>query len=153
MVTEIEKCNPCKERDVSTVCVDVFSCIFQQPVKTLHDLKDVSSRLICVDTEIYTTLCFMCYRTLRFTDMCFVSFTHTDMSCNLLHIDLWDFLCRRTNSDSALHQSTLSPAQQPSFTGGSQELQPKRGACYLKGFNNKVTTQKEKVIEQNKRHK
>ncbi|XP_040027490.1 CREB-regulated transcription coactivator 1 isoform X1 [Gasterosteus aculeatus] len=33
---------------------------------------------------------------------------------------------RRTNSDSALHQSTLAPSQQASFTGGSQELQPKR---------------------------
>ncbi|XP_059200261.1 CREB-regulated transcription coactivator 1 isoform X1 [Centropristis striata] len=33
---------------------------------------------------------------------------------------------RRTNSDSALHQSTLIPAQQASFMGGSQELQPKR---------------------------
>ncbi|XP_040910315.1 CREB-regulated transcription coactivator 1 isoform X5 [Toxotes jaculatrix] len=33
---------------------------------------------------------------------------------------------RRTNSDSALHQSTLTPAQQASFTGGSQELQPKQ---------------------------
>ncbi|KAF7659853.1 hypothetical protein LDENG_00291860 [Lucifuga dentata] len=33
---------------------------------------------------------------------------------------------RRTNSDSALHQSTLTPAQQASFTGGSQEFQPKR---------------------------
>ncbi|CAB1454228.1 unnamed protein product [Pleuronectes platessa] len=33
---------------------------------------------------------------------------------------------RRTNSDSALHQSTLTPVQQPCFTGGSQELQPKR---------------------------
>ncbi|XP_054622886.1 CREB-regulated transcription coactivator 1 isoform X1 [Dunckerocampus dactyliophorus] len=33
---------------------------------------------------------------------------------------------RRTNSDSALHQSTLAPCQQASFTGGSQELQPKR---------------------------
>ncbi|XP_047224143.1 CREB-regulated transcription coactivator 1 isoform X3 [Girardinichthys multiradiatus] len=33
---------------------------------------------------------------------------------------------RRTNSDSALHQSTLTPAQQASFSGGSQELQPKR---------------------------
>nr|XP_004542451.2 CREB-regulated transcription coactivator 1 isoform X3 [Maylandia zebra] len=33
---------------------------------------------------------------------------------------------RRTNSDSALHQCTLIPAQQASFTGGSQELQPKR---------------------------
>lgn len=38
-----------------------------------------------------------------------------------------NFLCCRTNSDSALHQSTLTPAQQASFTGGSQELQPKRG--------------------------
>ncbi|XP_034411127.1 CREB-regulated transcription coactivator 1 isoform X4 [Cyclopterus lumpus] len=33
---------------------------------------------------------------------------------------------RRTNSDSALHQSTLTPAQQASFTGGSQELHTKR---------------------------
>ncbi|XP_030220350.1 CREB-regulated transcription coactivator 1 isoform X11 [Gadus morhua] len=34
---------------------------------------------------------------------------------------------RRTNSDSALHQSTLAPAgQQAVFVGGSQELQPKR---------------------------
>nr|XP_043887140.1 CREB-regulated transcription coactivator 1 isoform X1 [Solea senegalensis]XP_043887148.1 CREB-regulated transcription coactivator 1 isoform X1 [Solea senegalensis] len=33
---------------------------------------------------------------------------------------------RRTNSDSALHQSTLTPAQQAAFTGGSQELLPKR---------------------------
>ncbi|XP_028987005.1 CREB-regulated transcription coactivator 1 isoform X2 [Betta splendens] len=33
---------------------------------------------------------------------------------------------RRTNSDSALHQSTLTPVLQASFTGGSQELQPKR---------------------------
>ncbi|KAJ8332725.1 hypothetical protein SKAU_G00425140 [Synaphobranchus kaupii] len=33
---------------------------------------------------------------------------------------------RRTNSDSALHQSTLNPAPQDSYAGGSQELQPKR---------------------------
>ncbi|XP_077374010.1 CREB-regulated transcription coactivator 1-like isoform X4 [Festucalex cinctus] len=33
---------------------------------------------------------------------------------------------RRTNSDSALHQSTFAPGQQASFMGGSQELQPKR---------------------------
>ncbi|CAL8281315.1 unnamed protein product [Lota lota] len=34
---------------------------------------------------------------------------------------------RRTNSDSALHQSTLAPAaQQAAFGGGPQELQPKR---------------------------
>ncbi|KAI1883071.1 hypothetical protein AGOR_G00241470 [Albula goreensis] len=33
---------------------------------------------------------------------------------------------RRTNSDSALHQSALNPAPQDGFTGGSQELQPKR---------------------------
>ncbi|XP_030630033.1 CREB-regulated transcription coactivator 1 [Chanos chanos] len=33
---------------------------------------------------------------------------------------------RRTNSDSALHQSTLNPAPQDTFAGGSQDLQPKR---------------------------
>ncbi|KAM9322102.1 CREB-regulated transcription coactivator 1 [Pholidichthys leucotaenia] len=33
---------------------------------------------------------------------------------------------RRTNSDSALHQSTLTPVQQTSFNGGSQGLHPKR---------------------------
>ncbi|XP_076151563.1 CREB-regulated transcription coactivator 1 isoform X3 [Alosa pseudoharengus] len=33
---------------------------------------------------------------------------------------------RRTNSDSALHQSTLSPASQEHFVGGSQDLQPKQ---------------------------
>ncbi|CDQ70461.1 unnamed protein product [Oncorhynchus mykiss] len=31
---------------------------------------------------------------------------------------------RRTNSDSALHQSTLNP--QDIFAGGSQDMQPKR---------------------------
>ncbi|KFQ24901.1 CREB-regulated transcription coactivator 1, partial [Merops nubicus] len=34
---------------------------------------------------------------------------------------------RRTNSDSALHQSTMTPAQQESFSGGSQDMQQKRG--------------------------
>ncbi|XP_019730947.1 CREB-regulated transcription coactivator 1b isoform X2 [Hippocampus comes] len=33
---------------------------------------------------------------------------------------------RRTNSDSALHQSTINPKPQEVFSGGSQELQPKR---------------------------
>ncbi|XP_037104612.1 CREB-regulated transcription coactivator 1b isoform X2 [Syngnathus acus] len=33
---------------------------------------------------------------------------------------------RRTNSDSALHQSTMNPKPQEVFAGGSQELQPKR---------------------------
>ncbi|KAM9797737.1 CREB-regulated transcription coactivator 1b [Syngnathus typhle] len=33
---------------------------------------------------------------------------------------------RRTNSDSALHQSTMNPKAQEVFAGGSQELQPKR---------------------------
>ncbi|XP_029489644.1 CREB-regulated transcription coactivator 1-like isoform X2 [Oncorhynchus nerka] len=33
---------------------------------------------------------------------------------------------RRTNSDSALHQSAMHPVPQGSFTGGSQELQPKQ---------------------------
>ncbi|TRY57449.1 hypothetical protein DNTS_031435 [Danionella cerebrum] len=32
---------------------------------------------------------------------------------------------RRTNSDSALHQSTVNPAQQDTFVSGSQELQAK----------------------------
>ncbi|XP_053539230.1 CREB-regulated transcription coactivator 1b isoform X1 [Ictalurus punctatus] len=38
---------------------------------------------------------------------------------------------RRTNSDSALHQSAMNPAQQDTFVGGSQELQPKRGEVVL----------------------
>uniref|UniRef100_A0AAQ4QHI0 CREB regulated transcription coactivator 1a n=1 Tax=Gasterosteus aculeatus aculeatus TaxID=481459 RepID=A0AAQ4QHI0_GASAC len=33
---------------------------------------------------------------------------------------------RRTNSDSALHQSAMNPKAQEVFAGGSQELQPKR---------------------------
>ncbi|KAA0719191.1 CREB-regulated transcription coactivator 1 [Triplophysa tibetana] len=33
---------------------------------------------------------------------------------------------RRTNSDSALHQSTLNPTQQDGFAGGSQDFQPKQ---------------------------
>ncbi|XP_038571485.1 CREB-regulated transcription coactivator 1b isoform X1 [Micropterus salmoides] len=33
---------------------------------------------------------------------------------------------RRTNSDSALHQSAMNPKPQEVFAGGSQELQPKR---------------------------
>uniref|UniRef100_A0AAR2L354 CREB-regulated transcription coactivator 1 n=1 Tax=Pygocentrus nattereri TaxID=42514 RepID=A0AAR2L354_PYGNA len=33
---------------------------------------------------------------------------------------------RRTNSDSALHQSAMKPAPQDTFVGGSQEVQPKR---------------------------
>ncbi|XP_017269009.1 CREB-regulated transcription coactivator 1b [Kryptolebias marmoratus] len=33
---------------------------------------------------------------------------------------------RRTNSDSALHQSAMNPKPQEVFSGGSQELQPKR---------------------------
>ncbi|XP_074060838.1 CREB-regulated transcription coactivator 1 isoform X5 [Macrotis lagotis] len=33
---------------------------------------------------------------------------------------------RRTNSDSALHQSTMTPAQQDSFAGSSQDIQQKR---------------------------
>nr|XP_032638662.1 CREB-regulated transcription coactivator 1 [Chelonoidis abingdonii] len=33
---------------------------------------------------------------------------------------------RRTNSDSALHQSTITPTQQESFSGGSQDMQQKR---------------------------
>lgn len=36
-------------------------------------------------------------------------------------------LLSRTNSDSALHQSTMTPAQQESFSGGSQDMQQKRG--------------------------
>ncbi|XP_067309876.1 CREB-regulated transcription coactivator 1 isoform X2 [Pseudorasbora parva] len=34
---------------------------------------------------------------------------------------------RRTNSDSALHQSTLNPNSQDAFAGGSQDLLPKQG--------------------------
>ncbi|XP_056599340.1 CREB-regulated transcription coactivator 1 isoform X2 [Triplophysa dalaica] len=33
---------------------------------------------------------------------------------------------RRTNSDSALHQSTLNPTPQDGFAGGSQDFQPKQ---------------------------
>ncbi|KAK2901011.1 hypothetical protein Q8A67_009126 [Cirrhinus molitorella] len=33
---------------------------------------------------------------------------------------------RRTNSDSALHQSTMNPNPQDAFAGGSQDLQPKQ---------------------------
>ncbi|KAB0406669.1 hypothetical protein E2I00_018676 [Balaenoptera physalus] len=34
---------------------------------------------------------------------------------------------RRTNSDSALHQSTMTPAQPEPFTGGSQDAHQKKG--------------------------
>uniref|UniRef100_A0A8C4SL05 CREB regulated transcription coactivator 1 n=1 Tax=Erpetoichthys calabaricus TaxID=27687 RepID=A0A8C4SL05_ERPCA len=34
---------------------------------------------------------------------------------------------RRTNSDSALHQSTMNPSTQDTFIGGSQDLHQKRG--------------------------
>ncbi|MBN3315597.1 CRTC1 protein, partial [Atractosteus spatula] len=41
-----------------------------------------------------------------------------------------EVLCSRvqqqTNSDSALHQSTMNPTPQDGFSGGSQDLQPKR---------------------------
>ncbi|XP_037133138.1 CREB-regulated transcription coactivator 1-like isoform X2 [Syngnathus acus] len=43
-----------------------------------------------------------------------------------------DISWRRTNSDSALHQSTLAPGQQASFMGGFQELQPKQGFQIVK---------------------
>ncbi|XP_063770838.1 CREB-regulated transcription coactivator 1 isoform X1 [Pseudophryne corroboree] len=33
---------------------------------------------------------------------------------------------RRTNSDSALHQSTMNPSQQEAFSGSSQDIQQKR---------------------------
>nr|XP_033811373.1 CREB-regulated transcription coactivator 1 isoform X2 [Geotrypetes seraphini] len=33
---------------------------------------------------------------------------------------------RRTNSDSALHQSTMNPSQQEAFSGSSQDMQQKR---------------------------
>ncbi|XP_053558948.1 CREB-regulated transcription coactivator 1 [Bombina bombina] len=33
---------------------------------------------------------------------------------------------RRTNSDSALHQSTMNPSQQETFSGSSQDMQQKR---------------------------
>ncbi|KFQ46308.1 CREB-regulated transcription coactivator 1, partial [Nestor notabilis] len=49
---------------------------------------------------------------------------------------------RRTNSDSALHQSTMTPAQQESFTGGSQDIQQKRGkrnSCSLQSIVLQVT--------------
>ncbi|POI32187.1 hypothetical protein CIB84_004061, partial [Bambusicola thoracicus] len=36
------------------------------------------------------------------------------------------YFSTRTNSDSALHQSTMTPAQQESFSGGSQDMQQKR---------------------------
>ncbi|XP_041085888.1 CREB-regulated transcription coactivator 1-like isoform X6 [Polyodon spathula] len=40
---------------------------------------------------------------------------------------------RRTNSDSALHQSTMNPNPQDTFTGGSQDMQHKRGlTCLIK---------------------
>nr|XP_012772208.2 CREB-regulated transcription coactivator 1 isoform X4 [Maylandia zebra] len=51
---------------------------------------------------------------------------------------------RRTNSDSALHQCTLIPAQQASFTGGSQELQPKRGT--FSSHCHQVLTQRELLV-------
>lgn len=36
-------------------------------------------------------------------------------------------LLLRTNSDSALHQSTMTPTQPEPFTGGSQDAHQKRG--------------------------
>ncbi|XP_067309877.1 CREB-regulated transcription coactivator 1 isoform X3 [Pseudorasbora parva] len=40
---------------------------------------------------------------------------------------------RRTNSDSALHQSTLNPNSQDAFAGGSQDLLPKQVLLLLLG--------------------
>ncbi|KAK7901576.1 hypothetical protein WMY93_018345 [Mugilogobius chulae] len=59
------------------------------------------------------------------------------ISLNRIHIDSCpyssvylspppDTSWRRTNSDSALHQSAMNPKPQEVYSGGSQELQPKR---------------------------
>uniref|UniRef100_A0A8D0GTA0 CREB regulated transcription coactivator 1 n=1 Tax=Sphenodon punctatus TaxID=8508 RepID=A0A8D0GTA0_SPHPU len=44
---------------------------------------------------------------------------------SFLACDSW-FQTNWTNSDSALHQSTMAPAQQEPFSGGSQDMQQKR---------------------------
>ncbi|KAK3561455.1 hypothetical protein QTP86_002822 [Hemibagrus guttatus] len=65
---------------------------------------------------------------LPFQDVFTVMETHID-SCPYGSVYLSpppDTSWRRTNSDSALHQSAMNPAQQDTFVGGSQELQPKR---------------------------
>uniref|UniRef100_A0A8C6SLH8 CREB regulated transcription coactivator 1a n=1 Tax=Neogobius melanostomus TaxID=47308 RepID=A0A8C6SLH8_9GOBI len=48
---------------------------------------------------------------------------------------------RRVNSDSALHQSTLTPSQQAAFTGGSQEIYQflcLMFSCQFTTFKNKI---------------
>uniref|UniRef100_A0A3Q4B0K8 Uncharacterized protein n=1 Tax=Mola mola TaxID=94237 RepID=A0A3Q4B0K8_MOLML len=66
-----------------------------------------------------------------------ISSPHRRPLLNQIHIDSCpyssvylspppDTSWRRTNSDSALHQSTMNPKPQEVFAGGSQELQSKR---------------------------
>ncbi|XP_006792150.1 CREB-regulated transcription coactivator 1b [Neolamprologus brichardi] len=56
---------------------------------------------------------------------------------------------RRTNSDSALHQSAMNPKPQEVFAGGSQELQPKRVLLLtVPGTENSETSADKDVQEQ-----
>ena len=52
--------------------------------------------------------------------------TSNDFAVNA-HKARYISLSPRTNSDSALHQSTMTPSQAESFTGGSQDAHQKRG--------------------------
>ncbi|XP_075300096.1 CREB-regulated transcription coactivator 1 isoform X5 [Opisthocomus hoazin] len=53
---------------------------------------------------------------------------------------------RRTNSDSALHQSTMTPAQQESFSGGSQDMQQKRVLLLTVPGMEETTTEADKTL-------
>ncbi|XP_029470336.1 CREB-regulated transcription coactivator 1 isoform X2 [Rhinatrema bivittatum] len=53
---------------------------------------------------------------------------------------------RRTNSDSALHQSTMNPAQQEAFSGSSQDMQQKRVLLLAVPGMEETTSETDKTI-------
>ncbi|XP_069505418.1 CREB-regulated transcription coactivator 1 isoform X8 [Ambystoma mexicanum] len=55
---------------------------------------------------------------------------------------------RRTNSDSALHQSTMNPSQQDAFSGGSQDMQQKRVLLLSVPGMDDTTSETDKTIKQ-----
>lgn len=74
----------------------------------------------CIDYGLFDAACSGFTELVTFDETCFYSEELT-IKKNFFSLPF------RTNSDSALHQSTMTPAQQESFSGGSQDMQQKRG--------------------------
>ncbi|KAH0625778.1 hypothetical protein JD844_034022 [Phrynosoma platyrhinos] len=126
------------EKPVSTVGTEPWPVLWWIPAKCQSDWEQCNGLAlsgIVWPSHIFSLTCLTHVDSCPYSTVYLSPPSDTSWRRVVYPFSVVAFFLIRTNSDSALHQSTMTPAQAEPFSAGSQDMQQKRGEavsyCFL----------------------